>query len=445
MGRAQRGRPHIPSELLIILLLIIANGIFAGAEIAVVALRRSRLLELVENGSGGARAVLELRNHPERFLATVQIGITVVGATAAAYGGSSLTGYLEPQLSGLPLVGPHAHGIALGTVVVAISYLSIVVGELVPKSLALRSSERYAIVVARPLLALSWLAQPAVWLLTGSSNVLLRPFGDRTTFTETRHSAEELQHIVEEAAKAGTVHPHAGEIASRAIDFAELTAADVMVPRGDLIMLPRHAPADEVHRVLLEHTHSRIPVYDGRLDNVVGYINVKDVLTMAWERNLFVLEDLMRPPFFVPDTKPAIDLLQEIRARRILIAFVVDEQGAFEGIVTMEDLLEELVGEIFSEHVQQVPELVRREPAGTAVVAGAAPIRDVNRELDLELPEEEGWSTVAGLCLALAGRIPPAGETLRVPGGISLEVLEATPRRVRVVRIHPPTALLAED
>jgi putative hemolysin len=382
--------------------------------------------------------VLDLRNHPERFLATVQIGITVVGASAAAYGGSSLTHRLEPWIGELPLVGRYAHPIALGMVVIGISYLSIVAGELVPKSLALRSSERYALLVGRPLLALSWFAQPLVWLLTGSSNVLLRPFGDRTTFTETRHSAEELQHIVEEAAKAGTVHPHAGEIASRAIDFANLIAADVMVPRGELVMLPRHAPAEEVHRVLLEHTHSRIPVYDGRHDNVVGYINVKDVLAMAWERNLFVLEDLMRPPFFVPDSKPAIDLLQEMRGRRILIAFVVDEQGAVEGIVTLEDLLEELVGEIFSEHVQHVPELVRLEADGSAVVAGSAPIRDVNRELDIELPEEEGWSTVAGLCLSLAGRIPLAGETLSVPGGFLLEILEATPRRVRAVRLRYP-------
>jgi putative hemolysin len=403
----------------------------------VVALRKSRLLELVEAGSGNARAVLALRNQPERFLATVQIGITVVGATAAAFGGAEIADQIQPMIAGIPWVAPYASNVALAIVIVGISYLSVVIGELVPKSLALRGSETYALMIARPLLALSWFAQPLVWLLTGSSNLLLRPFGDRTTFTETRHSAEELQHIVEEAARAGTVHPHAGEIASRAIDFAELTAADVMVPRQDVVMLARHAPADEVHRVLLEHTHSRIPVYDGRVDNVVGYINVKDVLAMAWERNLFVLEDLMRPPFFVPDTKPAIDLLQEMRRRRVIIAMVVDEQGGVEGIVTMEDLVEELVGEIFSEHVQHVPELIRREADGSALVSGAAPIRDVNRELDLSLPEEEGWSTVAGLCLAIAGRIPSAGEKIDVPGNVTLEIIEATPRRVRAVRIHP--------
>ena len=158
---------------------------------------------------------------------------------------------------------------------------------------------------------------------------------------------------------------------------------------------------------------------------------------MAWERNLFVLEDLTRPPFFVPDTKPAIDLLQEMRKRRVLIAFVVDEQGGMEGIVTMEDLVEEVVGDIFSEHAQHVPELILREAGGTVLVNGAAPIRDVNRELSLNLPEEEGWSTIAGLCLSLAGRIPSAGERLQVPNNVVLEIVEASPRRVRTVRIHP--------
>jgi len=436
----RRRRTRILTELAIIVVLIVVNGIFAGAEIAVVALRRSRILDLAERRRRGARSVLALRSEPERFLATVQIGITVVGATAAAFGGHTIARRIEHFIAQVPWLQGHANDIALALVIVGVSYLSIVLGELVPKSLALRSSETYALLVARPLLAISWFAQPLVWLLTASSNALLRPFGDRTTFTETRHSADELQHLVEEAAKAGTVHPHAGEIASRAIDFADLTAADVMVPRQEVVVLPRHASAEEVHRVLLEQTHSRIPVYDGRIDNLVGYISVKDVVAMAWEKDLFVLEDLLRPPFFVPDSKPAIDLLHEMRDRRTLIAFVVDEQGGMEGIVTMEDLFEELVGEIFSEHVQHIPELIRREPDGCALVSGAAPIRDVNRALDLGLPEEEGANTVAGLCLAHAGRIPAAGEQIALANGVVLEIVDATPRRVRTVRLRLPAA-----
>lgn len=425
-------------ELALIVLLIIANGIFAGAEIAVIALRRSRILDLIESGRRGARSVLALRADPERFLATVQIGITVVSATAAAFGGSNVAARLTPVLAGIGIPERHADGVALGLVVALVSFLSIVLGELVPKSLALHRPETYALLVARPLLFLGWLVRPLVRLLTFSSNIILRPLGDRTTFTETRHSAEELQHIVEEAAKAGTVHPHAGEIASRAIEFADLTAQEVMVPREQVIMLPRHASQTEIRRLLLEHGHSRIPVYDGRPDNVIGYISVKDLLAMAWERDLIMLDDVIRPPYFVPESTPAVDLLQEMRRRRVLIAIVVDERGGMEGIVTMEDLVEEVVGDIFSEYVQQVPELYRREPAGTVLVDGTAPIRDLNRDLSLDLPEDEGWNSIAGLCLSLTNRIPIPGERLPLGDGTVLEIVDATPRRVRTVRIHPP-------
>ncbi len=405
-----------------------------------VALRRSRILEMVEAGRRGASSLLALRNDPERFLATVQIGITVVSATAAALGGSSIAVRVAGWLQELGVPARHAGDIALAAVIAAVSFLSIVAGELVPKSLALRAAEPYALLMARPLLGLSWIARPLVRALTASSNVLLRPFGDHTTFTETRHSPEELQQVVEDAARAGTVHPDAGEIASRAIDFADLTAADVMVPRQDVVMLSRHAAADEVQRLLLESGHSRIPVYDGRVDNLVGYIAVKDLLALAWERRLLVLDDLVRPPIFIPESKPAIDLLREMRRRHVLIAFVVDDQGGMEGIVTMEDLVEELVGEIFSEHVTQVPEMIRREASGTVLVNGATPIRDVNRALDLNLSEEEGWNTIAGLCLALAGRIPQAGDTLAGPSGLPIEIVDATPRRIRTVRLRVPAA-----
>ncbi len=425
------------SEVLVIFILVLINGLLSGSEIAVVAVRRTRLQELVESGSSRARAVQRLRDDPERFLATVQIGITIIGATAGAFGGSTFAEDLRPAFEQVSWLRPYAGQLSLALVISLVSYLSLVVGELVPKSLALRAAESYALLIGRPLLGLSWISRPLVWFLTASSNVVLRIFGDRTTFTETRLSREELQQMVDEAAKAGTVHPHAGEIASRALDFAELTAADVMVPRNRVIAIPRNASFDEVRRILLEHTHTRMPVYEGTIDNVVGYISVKDVLSFAWENKLIVLEDLIRPPYFVPEVKKAVDLLQEMRARRVPFAIIVDEQGGMSGIVAMEDLVEELVGEIFSEHERHVPELIRREPSGAAVVNGTVSVRDVNRALDLELPEDAEWSTIAGLCIALAGRIPQAGEKVTTPNGITLEVVDASPRRVRALRVWP--------
>lgn len=427
----------ILTEMAIIVALVVANGFFAGAEIAIVTMRKTRIHELAEEGRGGARAVLALRNEPERFLATVQVGITVIGATAAAFGGASIAERVAPLLARVSWIGEHAEQVALALVIGGVSYLSVVLGELVPKSLALRGAERYALLIGRPLLGLSWLARPLVWLLSSSANLLLKPFGDRTTFTETRHSAEELQELVQEAAKAGTIHPEAGEIASRALELPELTAADVMVPRLNTIMVSRTAPPVQIRNTLLEHMHSRMPVYDGKVDNVVGYISVKDLLALAWDQKLIVLEDVIRPAYFVPESKLAVELLKEMRSRHTPFAVVVDEQGGTSGIVTMEDLVEELVGEIFSEHERDAVEPIQMEEGGSAIVNGSTPIREINRALDLDLPEEGAWTTIAGLCLAMAGRIPTTGKVFRLPSGVSLEVLDASARRVLAVRVRP--------
>ncbi|QSQ28029.1 HlyC/CorC family transporter [Pyxidicoccus parkwayensis] len=425
-------------------MLVLGNGIFAGAELAVLSMRRTRLRELSDEGSGSAKAVEKLRGNPERFLATVQIGITVIGATAAAFGGASMASRLAGVLAKLGLPEQQADDVALAAVVAFVSYLSLVLGELVPKSLALRAGERYALLIGRPLYGLSWLMRPVVWFLTASSNVVLRLFGDRTNFTEGRLSAEELLQLVEEAAKQGTLDPRAGEIASRAFEMGELTLAELMVPREHIIALRRHASAEEIRRVLLEHGHSRMPVYEDTVDNIVGYVIAKDLLGVAWEGHLIVLEDVLRPPLFLVESMRAMDALKELQKRRMQLAVVVDEHGGVAGLVTVEDLVEELVGDILSES-ETPEELVTREGPGTAVVQGSAALRDVNRELGLELDEDQDYSTVAGLCIALAGgAIPEPGKRFQAEGGLVLEVMDSSPRRVRTVRFHLPEQPQAE-
>lgn len=437
-GGARSREVAILAEFLVILALVLLNGIFAGAEIAVVSLRKTRLQELVEAKSGAARAVKRLRDQPERFLATVQVGITLVGSTASAFGGASFAEEIAPIVARIPSLAPWADQIALVAVILLVSYLSLVLGELVPKSLALRSAERYALAVGRPIRWLAQLFRPLVWFLTASSNLVLRLFGDRTSFTEARLSPAEIQQLLEEATRTGSIDPDTGSIASRAIDFGDLTAGAVMVPRNRVVAIDRSAPLEEVRRLLLEEGHSRMPVYEGTIDNVVGYISIKDVIALAWERELIVLEDLIRPAYFVPETMSAVDLLREMQARRIAIAICVEESGGMAGIVTIEDLLEELVGELFSERDEPVPEPIRLEPDGSAVVQAIAPIREVNRALHLDLPEGDGWTTVAGLTIHLAGRIPEKGARVETKDGTVLEVLEATARRVRLVRVVPP-------
>jgi putative hemolysin len=431
-------------ELGLILTLILANGLFSGAEIALVSVRTTRLQELVEQGSRSARAALALKQLPERFLATVQVGITVVSATAAALGGASAGVKLAPLIARVPWLAEHAEELALTLVVAIVSYLSIVLGELVPKSIALRSAEEYALLVARPLLALSFLVRPIVGALVWSSNLVLKPLGDSTNFSESRYSPEEIQALVEEAKNSGSLHPRAAEIASRALDFPDLTAFEVMVPRQRVVMLQRGAAMDDIHRTIIEHPHTRLPVYENGPDDVVGYVNIKDLATLSWQRDDITLDEVMRPPYFVPVSKPAVDLMMEMQKLRIPLGIVVEEQGGVAGIVTIEDLLEELVGDIFTEHARDVALSFTKEADGTYVIAGHAPIREVNRSLGLDLPEDGDWNTVAGLFIGLAGRIPGPGERQRLPDGFEIEVLDASPRRIRSVRLHPPEPVVGD-
>jgi putative hemolysin len=434
------------TELLIILGLIVANGAFSGAEMAIVAVRPSRVRELVEAGQRRAVALRRLREDPERFLSTVQIGITVISATAAAFGGAAFATDLEPAFRRVRGLEPYAEELALATVVVLVSYLSVVLGELVPKSLALRTSERYALLAARPLLAISFALQPAVWLLTKSSNLVLLVFGDRTTFTETRLSLEELRTLVDEASQKGSLPKQAGQIAARALEFVELTASDVMVHRRFVVGLPLDATPDHVRRTVLERGHQRIPVYEGTLDNVVGYVSWRDLVARVWAGGTIALSESLRPCHFVPETRSALDLLEEMRRERAHLAIVVDEHGGTAGILTLEDLLEELVGEITSEHAAKDAPPIRRESDGSALVQGATPIRDVNRDLGLQLDEPDEWGTVGGLCIHLAGgRFPRIGERFRAADGTELEIVDASSRRIRMVRVRRPVPVPRAD
>ncbi len=337
-------------ELGLILILVLVNAVFAGAELAIVGVREIRLQQRLSEGSRNARAVLALRANPERFFATVQVGISVIGATAAAFGGATFAEDLEPVLLGWPWIADHAEAASVVIVVALVSYLSIVVGELVPKSLALKYSETYALIVARPLLVLSWIARPLIWFLAASSNLILKPFGDKTTFSEGKLSADELQELVVEASKTGSVDAQVGAIASRAFELEGLTAKDVMIPRERIDAIPIDASLEQLQEILLERGHERMPVYEGALDNIVGYIIVKDVLTLVWNQELIILHDVTRPAFFVHEAMLARHVLAEFQRRHTQLAIVRDQQSRVLGLITVEDILEKLVGDLFDEN-----------------------------------------------------------------------------------------------
>ncbi len=428
-------------------MLILVNGALAGSEIAVVSIRKTRLEQLLSEGSKSAIALQKLRKDPEAFLATVQIGITIIGASAGAFGGATISEKLTPVIASIETLRESADEISLGLVIGIISFLSLVIGELVPKSLALRAGEKYALIIARPLRWLSLIAGPIVWFLTLSSNIILRLFGDKTTFTESRLSPGEIQQLVDEATEAGSVDRQAGEIASRAFDFADLQAVHVMVPRHRVIGIPRDVKRDKLRELVLEHGKTRMPVYAEVIDDVVGYVTLRDLLALVVENQLLLLEDAIRPAYKVPETKNAAELLSEMRKRRIQLAIVVDDAGATSGIITIEDLVEELVGEIASENEEPVPPPFYREVDGSVVVLGDVAVREVNRELGIELQESDDWTTIAGLCLELAGRIPKPGQRFQAADGTELEITAASARQVKRVRVlaRPPEAEPEED
>lgn len=425
-------------DLGILAALLILHGFLAGSEIAVVSLRKTRLRQLVETGKSTAKAVEALRKNPERFLATVQIFITVVGTIIASRGAPTLQGLMEPGLAALGIPSNYGLAIAYVIAIAAISFAELVVGELVPKSLALRASEPYALAVGRPLLFASTVARPAVWLLEGASNAVLRIFGDRTSFIESRLSPDEITQLLEEAGRAGSLDARASDIAVRAIEFEGLTAGDVMVPRNRVIALEKTATPQELKKLFTTHNHQRIPVYDeGSPDAVVGYIAARDVLAATVNGSTISIEELLRPATFIPESQRATTVLKDMQSARVQLAIVVDERGGMAGILTMEDLLEELVGEIYSEGDRAIPTPVRKMRDGTAIVLGTVPIREVNRALDIDLPEGDLWTTIAGYCIALAGRIPSTGARLTAQDGTVIEIMESTPRRVRSVRVVP--------
>jgi len=422
------------TEIVIILALIVANGVFSAAEIATLSVRPTRLRELVDRGMKRARAVEELRASPERFLATIQVGITVVSTAASAFGGASVAEKLTEVFRGAG-VGKYAEGAALAVVVAGISFLSLMLGELVPKSLALRYGEGYALLVSRPLQGLAQLTRPLVWVLTGATNLLLKIFGDSTSFTESKLSSAELRLLLEEAARSGELRKDTGEIARRALDFEKLTVAEVMVLRDDIVAIDPKASTQAILKVLGDSGHARVLVCDGAIDNLQGYVTSREVLAQLASSGSVDLASIMRAPYYIPGAMAALEALKELQLRRMRLAIVVNDVGSVQGLVTAEDLVEELVGDIFHEHEVPATEL-KPGPDGAYELAGSARLRRVNRDLGLDLPTRAG-QTAAALVIQQAGGIPKKGDRVRV-NEVELEVTEATPRRVLRVKLRKP-------
>ena len=415
-------------DVVIILMLVALNGLFAMSELAIVSSRRTRLKALARTGSKGAKTALDLAADPGRFLSTVQIGISLIGILAGAYSGASLGGPVGDRLALLGVGPESAQTLGFALVIVLVTYASLVVGELVPKQFALRSPEPIAVWVALPMLWLSRATAPVVWLLDRTSALIFRLL--RLTRESADHvTAEDLHMVVAEATTAGVLEESERAIISGVVRLADRPTREVMTPRTEVDWVDVGADAAAIRAALLATPHSRLPVADGSVDRLLGVVQARDIVTAFIENRPLDLRNLMRPAPVVPDRLDAMDTLNVLRQAEVPIAFVHDEYGHFEGLVTPADLLSALAGAFASDcDLDTDPPLVERDD-GSWWVSGSASADLVADQLGLKLPADRDYATAAGFALSVLRHIPEVGEKFGF-GGWQFEIVDMDGRKI---------------
>jgi putative hemolysin len=422
-------------ELFGVLFMLLLVGFFSAAEVAVLSTRRSRIQELADGGSRQAAIILSFQKDPEQFLATVHVGVVFTLILASGLGGIIGVEQLAPAFheSVIPWLKEGSAWFSLGIVVVAIGALVVVFGELVPKSLALRNAERVALKLASPLRIFRTLFWYPARMLAFASNVVLRPFKDSTTFTESRISEEEFKLMLDEGAKTGVIDKTEQKLIKSIFDFTETTVKEVMVPRTDVLALNITMSRDTLVKIVLEEGYSRMPVYRDTIDHIIGIVYTKDLLGLLEYGNAIILQDILRLPYFIPDSMKISTLMQDLQQRKLHMAIVVDEFGGTEGIVTMEDILEEIVGEIHDEY-DEVLKDVEQTADGAFMVHARMSVPDFNQRFDASLPDTTEFETISGFLCKLTGRIPDLNEEITY-GSMQFTVAKKSQRRIRLLKM----------
>ncbi|CAN5832567.1 hemolysin family protein [soil metagenome] len=415
-------------DVAIIFALIMLNGVFAMSEWAIVSSRKARLEAMARAKKPGARTALALAADPGKFLSTTQIGITLIGIMAGAYSGASLGGPVAARLMFIGLSPETTQTIGFGIVIAITTYASLVIGELVPKQIALRAPEPIAALMAGPLSALAWGTAPVVWLLDSSSALLFRIMGLKRE-TEDHVTAEELHLIVAEASKSGVIEEHERSIISGVVRLADRPVREVMTPRTDVEWIDATLDDAGIRAALMGSSHSRLPVTDGSVDAVIGVVQARDIAVALFKGDPLDLRVLMRQAPVVLDQIDAMDALDALRQAEVPMALIHDEYGHFEGIVTPADLLAAIAGEFASDaDPDDAPSVVERED-GSLLVAGQMAVDALAERLGIDLPEDRDYATVAGLALAVFRHLPGEGESF-VQQGWKFEVVDLDGRRI---------------
>jgi magnesium and cobalt exporter, CNNM family len=425
-------------EIFIIAILIFLNALFVAAEFSLVRVRRTRIEQLVDEGNRGARRVDRLLGNPGKFLATIQIGLTFVGFLAATFAGASIVGDLATFFR--PWLGNNAELVALLVVTAIVALFTILFGELVPKALAFAYAERLAFLFAVPIDVLGRVLAPLVWLLTTLTQAITRLFGIADSQGE-RVTAEELMILVERGSEQGVIEAEEQQMIGAVLELGERRVHEVMIPRIDIKAVPLTASFDEMIEVIVNEGHTRVPVYDETIDNVMGILYAKDLLPALAKGTRPDIRSILRTPQFVPESISVDDLLHSFQRSKVHIAIVLDEYGGTAGLVTIEDLIEEIVGEIQDEYdLEEEPMIV---PVGDneARVDGRASVDDLGEHFSVELngADSDEYDTVGGLVYHLVGGIPSVGDVVEIDG-LTLTVETTDGRRVGKVLVVKKTA-----
>jgi len=423
-------------EVLLVGVSILANAFFAGSEIALVSARPSRLAQLRAEGVSGAETAAALKKNPDAVLAAIQIAITLAGTLASAVGGAAGAEALAPWLQEAGLPGAWGRSVALAIVVLVIAFVSLVIGELTPKALALRDPERLAARVARPVAGLTRLLAGPGRILTWAARLILTVIGRADAPAAPLVSEEEVKYLVREGTAQGVFEAGERDLVNRVFQFTDTPVRLVMVPRPNILGLDIETPPAEVLRHAARLGHTRLPVFRGSIENALGVVVIKDLFRCAALEQPVNLERLMHPPLFVPESAPVSAVLRQFQSSRLHLALVVDEYGQVAGLVTTEDLLEEIVGEIRDERESSRLQSVARLPDGSYMIDGTATIRDLREQVGLPLPESPDYQTVAGFLLHRLGAVPRPG-TATGADGYRWTIVEMDGPRIMKVRAEP--------
>jgi len=425
-------------KLAAIVVLVAANAFFVAAEFALVSVRRTRIEELVAQSNKAAKWVQKATQDPDRFIAATQLGITLASLGLGWLGEPALAHLLEPIVALVPssVRSGVSHGLAAAIAFGAITFLHVVVGELMPKSIALQNPERTSLIVAQPTVWTERIFKPVIWVLNGAGNGLLRLVGVRpATAREMVHSVEELKMLVSASAEGGVVEAEEQDMLHAVLDLSETPVRQVMVPRTEMVAIPASATLDEMIAIALEHSFTRFPVYQGNLDEVLGVVHLRDIVHAGHSSGggTVTARNLMREAIFVPETVGLTTVLRHFRSRRQHLAIVLDEYGGTAGVVTLSDLLEEIVGEVSDEF--DTGPAIEPLPDGSALVDGLASIDEINEFFRLNLSDPY-YDSIAGFVLGRLGRSPQLGDTV-VANGIHFRVDALDGRRIARISLTP--------